>query len=137
MSKLSNKIAVVTGASKGIGAEIAKEFAAQGATVVVNYSSSREGAEKVLSDIVAKGGNVVALGGDVRGEKEVEAFFAAVKEKFGRVDVLVNNAGKYEFGPLPTITTESFRKIYDVNVLGLLLATKAGVALMPDGGSVI
>ena len=137
MSKLSNKIAVVTGASKGIGASIAKTFAAAGATVVVNYSSSRAGADKVVSDIVAAGGTAVALGANLSIESEVVALFAAVKEQFGRVDVLVNNAGVYDFAPLEAITQDSYRKMFDTNVLGMVLATRGAAALMPDGAAVV
>jgi 3-oxoacyl-[acyl-carrier protein] reductase len=137
MKKLANKIAVITGASKGIGAGIAKTLASEGATVVVTYSSSRSGADRVVSDIVAAGGQATAISANVAVESEVVALFAAVKERFGRVDILVNNAGVYEFGALDSITTESFRKIYDVNVLGLLLVSKAGAALMPTTGGAI
>jgi len=138
MGKLAGKIAVVTGASKGIGAEIAKELAAQGASVVVNYSSSKEGADKVVAEIVKAGGKAIAVGGSVAKAAEIDALFAATKKAYGKVDILVNNAGVYEFAPLEGITEESIDRMFDINVKGLLLATKAGVALFPaEGGSVI
>ena len=138
MAKLTGKIAVVTGASKGIGAGIAKELAAQGATVVVNYASSKEGAEKVVTDIVAAGGKAVAIGGSVAKSAEIEALFAGVKQQFGKVDILVNNAGVYSFSPLELITEEEIDRIYGTNVKGLLLTTKAAGALFPaEGGSII
>ena len=138
MAKLANKIAVVTGASKGIGAGIAKALAAQGATVVVNYSTSKEGADRVVAEIEKSGGKAVAIGGNVAKAAEIDALFAETAKQFGRVDVLVNNAGIYAFSPLETITEESIDSIFGVNVKGLLLATKAAVALFPpEGGSVI
>ena len=138
MAKLSGKIAVVTGASKGIGAGIAKELAAQGATVVVNYASSKDGAEKVVAEIVAAGGKAVAIGGSVAVESDINALFAQVKQQFGKVDILVNNAGVYSFAPLEAITAEEIDRIYNTNVKGLLLTTKAAGALIPaEGGSII
>ena len=138
MGKLTGKVAVVTGASKGIGAGIAKELAAQGASVVVNYASSKEGAEKVVSEITKAGGKAIAIGGSVAKEADIEKLFAETKKAYGKVDVLVNNAGVYAFSPLETITEEEIDRIFDTNVKGLLLATKAGVALFPsEGGSVI
>lgn len=137
MKKLVNKVAVVTGASKGIGAGIAKAFAAEGADVVVTYASSPEGAEQVVRDIAAAGGKARAVRANVAVAADVSALFAEVERHHGRVDVLVNNAGVYEFGPLDVITPESYRKIYDVNVLGLLLTTQAAAALMPAGGGAI
>ena len=138
MAKLTGKIAVVTGASKGIGAGIAKELAAQGATVVVNYASSKDGAEKVVADIVAAGGKAVAIGGSVAVSAEIDALFEAVKQQFGKVDILVNNAGVYSFAPLELITEEEIDRIFNTNVKGLLLTTKAAGALFPaEGGSII
>lgn len=130
-------VAVVTGASKGIGAAIARQMAAAGATVVVNYASSREGAEKVVGEIVAAGGKAVAIGANVAVEGEVARLFEAVKEKFGRVDVVVNNAGVYSFAPLEEVTPESYRQMYDINVLGLLLVSKAASPLFPASGGAI
>jgi 3-oxoacyl-[acyl-carrier protein] reductase len=138
MAKLSGKIAVVTGASKGIGAGIAKELAAQGATVVVNYASSKAGAEKVVADIVAAGGKAVAIGGSVALTGDIEALFATVKQQFGKIDILVNNAGVYSFEPLEQITGEEIDRMFGTNVKGLLLTTKAAVALFPPvGGSIV
>ena len=137
MNKLANKIAVVTGASKGIGAAIARQFAAEGATVVVNYATSREGADRVVADIAAAGGQAVAIGADIGVEAEVRKLFQAVKELFGRVDLLVNNAGVYSFAPLGEITPAGFRAIYETNVLGTLLASREATALMPASGGAI
>jgi 3-oxoacyl-[acyl-carrier protein] reductase len=138
MGKLSGKVAVVTGASKGIGAGIAQELAAQGAAVVVNYSSSKEGADKVVAAITKAGGKAIAVGGSVAHPREIENLFAETKKVFGKVDILVNNAGVYTFAPLDQITEEDIDRMYTTNVKGLLLATKAGVALIPpEGGSVI
>lgn len=138
MAKLTGKVAVVTGGSKGIGAGIAKELAAQGASVVVNYASSKEGAEKVVAEITKAGGKAIAVGGSVAKAAEIDGLFAATKKAYGKVDILVNNAGVYAFKPLEEITEEEIDRIYDTNVKGLLLATKAGVALFPpEGGSVI
>jgi len=138
VAKLTGKIAVVTGASKGIGAGIAKELAAQGATVVVNYASSKDGAEKVVADIVAAGGKAVAIGGSVAVSAEIDALFAAVKQQFGKVDILVNNAGVYSFAPLELVTEEEIDRVFNTNVKGLLLTTKAAGALFPaEGGSII
>jgi 3-oxoacyl-[acyl-carrier protein] reductase len=138
MGKLTGKVAVVTGASKGIGAGIAKELAAQGASVVVNYASSREGAEKVVAEITKAGGKAIAVGGSVAKAAEINGLFAATKKAYGRLDILVNNAGVYAFSPLDGITEEEIDRIFDTNVKGLLLTTKAGVALFPaEGGSVI
>jgi 3-oxoacyl-[acyl-carrier protein] reductase len=138
MGKLTGKVAVVTGASKGIGAGIAKELAAQGASVVVNYASSKEGAEKVVAEITKAGGKAIAVGGSVAKLGEIEKLFAETKKAYGKVDILVNNAGVYAFKPLEEITEEQIDWIFDTNVKGLLLATKAGVALFPaEGGSII
>ena len=138
MSKLTSKVAIVTGASKGIGAEIARRLAAEGAAVVVNYASSRDGADKVVADIVGTGGKAVAVQGSVATEADVTRLFAEAKRAFGTVDILVNNAGVYRFNTIEEATEGEFRRQFDINVLGLLLATKAAVAAFgPDGGSVI
>src|SRR3954469_13783730 len=138
MSKLSGKVAVVTGASKGIGASIAEQLAADGASVVVNYASSKAGADKVVSAITAKGGKAIAVQADVSSEADIKRLFAETKKGYGKVDVLVNNAGIYEFAPLEGVTAEHFHKQFNLNVLGLLLATQEAVKLMGKaGGSVI
>lgn len=138
MSKLAGKVAVITGASKGIGAGIAKELAAQGASVVVNYASSKEGAEQVVEEITKAGGKAIAIGGSVAKAAEIDALFAETKKAFGKIDILVNNAGVYAFSPLESITEAEIDRIFGTNVAGLLLATQAGVALFPpEGGSVI
>lgn len=138
MAKLTGKVAVVTGASKGIGAGVAKELAAQGASVVVNYASSKEGAEKVVAEITKAGGKAIAVGGSVATAAEVDKLFAETKKAYGKLDILVNNAGVYSFTPLEAITEEQIEWIFGTNVKGLLLATKAAVALFPpEGGSVI
>ncbi len=138
MSKLKNKVAVVTGASKGIGAAIAKALAAEGASVVVNYSSSKEGADRVVADIAAKGGKAVAVQGDVSKSKDVERIFAETKKQFGSLDVLVNNAGIYEFSPIGEVTEDKFHRLFNTNVLGLLLASQQAANLFgPEGGSII
>jgi 3-oxoacyl-[acyl-carrier protein] reductase len=138
MSRLSGKVAVVTGASKGIGAGIAKGLAAEGAAVVVNYSSSKEGADRIVGEIVAKGGKAIAVQGSVAKAEDVKRIFAETKKTFGRLDVLVNNAGVYAFSPLDQITEDHFHTIFNTNVLGLLLATQeAEKHFGPEGGSVI
>ena len=138
MSKLQGKVAVVTGASKGIGAEIARDLAAAGAKVVVNYASSREGADKVVAGITAKGGKAIAVQGDVAKIADVERLFAETKKAYGPVDVLVNNAGVYGFSPVDDFTAEDFHRHFNVNVLGLLQATREALKVFnPDGGSVI
>lgn len=138
MKQLENKVAVVTGASKGIGAGIAKQLGAAGAAVVVNYASDREGAGRVVSEIVAGGGRAVAVQADVADEQQVSALFAAVRAEYGHVDVLVNNAGVYSMSPVAEFTVEQFRRIYDTNVLGVLLATRAALPLFPaSGGSIV
>ena len=138
MSKLNGKVAVVTGASKGIGAGIARALAAEGAAVVVNYSSSRAGADRVVADIVAKDGKAIAVKADLSKESEVVALFAKTKETFGRLDILVNNAGIYQFAPIAEVTAELFHSQFNLNVLGLLLATREAVKLLGDrGGSII
>jgi 3-oxoacyl-[acyl-carrier protein] reductase len=138
MSDLQGKVAVVTGASKGIGAGIAKSLAAAGASVVVNYASSREGADKVVAEIAAAGGKAVAVHGDVSKPADVQRLFAETKTLFGGVDVLVNNAGVYRFGALGDVTEEEYRRQFDINVLGTILATQeAAKYIGPNGGSVI
>ncbi|AQS87165.1 dehydrogenase [Neoasaia chiangmaiensis NBRC 101099] len=138
MGKLTGKVALVTGASKGIGAQIAKALASEGASVVVNYASSREGAEKVVSEIAAAGGKAVAAGGNVAVEADVAALFAAGKEAFGTIDIVVNNAGVYAMAPLEDVTPESFHRHFDINVLGLLLVSRAAAAQFgPQGGNII
>lgn len=138
MQKLANKIAVVTGASKGIGASIAKHLAAAGATVVVNYASSREGAEKVVAQIVAAGGRAMAVQASVASEAEVAQLFAQTKQAYGRVDILVNNAGVYGFAALEEITVADYKRHFDTNVLGVFLVTRAALPLFPaTGGSVV
>jgi len=138
LSKLTGKVAVVTGASKGIGAGIAKELAAAGAAVVVNYASSREGADRVVAEIESKGGKAVAVQGDVSKAADVTRLFAEAKEAYGALDILVNNAGVYQFGALEDVTEDEFHRQFNTNVLGLLLTTKEGVKHFgAEGGSVI
>lgn len=135
--KLEGKVAVVTGASKGIGAEIARQLAAEGAAVVVNYASSKAGAEKVVADITKTGGKAVAVGGDVSKASEAQGIIDSAVKHFGRLDILVNNSGVYEFSPIEAITEESFHRQFNTNVLGLLLTTQAAVKQMKAGGSII
>src|SRR6266508_443283 len=136
--KLDGKVAVVTGASKGIGAGIAKHLAAEGAAVVVNYASSKEGADKVVDEITKRGGKAIAVQADVAKRKDIERLFAKTKKAFGQLDILVNNAGIYEFSPLESVTEEHFHKQFDLNVLGLILASQAAVKLFGSaGGSII
>ena len=138
MSKLTGKVAVVTGASKGIGASIAEHLAAEGASVVVNYSSSKAGADAVVKRITDKGGKAVAVQGDVSKAADITRLFTETKAKYGKLDVLVNNAGIYEFLPLEAITADHFHKQFNLNVLGLLLTTQEAVKHFgADGGSVI
>jgi 3-oxoacyl-[acyl-carrier protein] reductase len=137
-TRLAGKVAVVTGASKGIGAAIAKQLAANGAAVVVNYASSKTGADKVVAEITSAGGKAVAVQADVAKLADVERLFAETRRTFGRLDILVNNAGIYEFSPVETITEAHFRKQFDLNVLGLILASQAAVKLFdPAGGSIV
>jgi 3-oxoacyl-[acyl-carrier protein] reductase len=136
MSKLTGKVAVVTGASKGIGAEIARQLAADGAAVVVNYSSSREGADRVVDDITKSGGKAVALQANLSKPEEVKRFFAEAKT-LGPLDILVNNAGIYEFMPLDEITPEHYHKQFDLNVLGLILASQEAARQFGDRGGAI
>jgi len=138
MNKLTGKVAVVTGASKGIGAGIAKGLAAAGAAVVVNYASSREGADHVVAEIEGQGGKAIAVQGDVSKAADVRRIFAETKKEFGRLDVLVNNAGIYQFAALAEITEEEFHRQFNTNVLGLILATQEAAKYFgAEGGSVI
>jgi 3-oxoacyl-[acyl-carrier protein] reductase len=137
MSKLKGKVAVVTGASKGIGAAIAKSLAAEGASVVVNYASSKAGADTVVDAITKAGGKAVAVGGDVSKAADAEKIIDTAVKNFGRLDILVNNSGVYEFQPIEAITEEHYHKIFNINVLGLLLTTKAAVKHLGEGGSII
>lgn len=138
MSKLQGKVAVVTGASKGIGAGIAKGLAAAGAAVVVNYASSREGADRVVADIAKAGGKAVAVQGDVAKAADVERLFAEAKKAYGRVDVLVNNAGVYQFAPIEEVTEALFHRQFNTNVLGLLQASReAAKHFGAEGGNII
>lgn len=138
IKKLTGKVAVVTGASKGIGAAIAKQLAAEGASVVVNYASSKTGADKVVAEITGAGGKAVAVQGDVSQKADIERLFTETKKAFGRLDVLVNNAGIYEFAPIEQITEEHFHKQFNLNVLGLILTTQEALKYFtPAGGSVI
>src|SRR2546423_5080669 len=132
--KLEGKVAIVTGASKGIGASIALHMAAEGASVVVNYSSSKEGADRIVGEINGNGGRAIAVQANVAKEGDVRRLFAETKRAFGRLDVLVNNAGVYEFKPLEEVTADHFHRMYDVNVLGLVLATQEAVKLFGDRG---
>jgi 3-oxoacyl-[acyl-carrier protein] reductase len=137
MSKLTGKVAVVTGASKGIGAAIAKSLAAEGASVVVNYASSKAGADAVVAAITAAGGKAIAVGGDVSKKAEARGIIDAAVKKYGHLDILVNNSGVYEFAPLEEITEEHFHRIFNINVLGLLLTTQAAVKHLGEGASII
>jgi len=138
MAKLSNQVAVVTGASKGIGADIAKALAAEGASVVVNYSSSKQDADRVVKEITSNGGKAIAVQADVSKEAEVARLFAETKKAYGKLNILVNNAGVYQFAPLDSVTEEHFHRHFNLNVLGLLLATREAVKLIgPEGGSII
>jgi 3-oxoacyl-[acyl-carrier protein] reductase len=137
MSKLNGKVAVVTGASKGIGAAIAKSLAAEGASVVVNYASSKSGARTVVDSITAAGGKAVAVGGDVSKTGDAQGIIDAAIKNYGRLDILVNNSGVYEFGAIDAITEESFHKMFNINVLGLLLTTQAALKYIGEGGSII
>ena len=138
MNSLEGKIAIVTGASKGIGAAIARHLAAAGAGVVVNYASSKEGADRVVAEIVSAGGKAIAVQADVSKKAEIERLFAETKTTFGRLDILVNNAGIFEFLPLAGVTAEHFHKQFDLNVLGLILASQQAAEYFgPKGGSII
>ena len=136
--KLNGKVAVVTGASKGIGAGIAKEFAEAGAAVIVNYASSQTDADKVVNEITKRGGKAVAVQGSVAKKADVERLFAEAEKAFGKIDIVVNNAGVYEFVPLEEATEQQFHRMFDTNVLGMLLSTQEALKhLNPDGGSII
>jgi len=136
--KLTGKVAVVTGASKGIGASIAKHLAAEGAAVVVNYASSKGGANRVVSEITSNGGKAIAVQADVANKADIDRLFAAAKNTFGPIDVLVNNAGIYEFSPIEAVTDEQFHKHFNLNVLGLLLTTQEALKHFgPNGGSIV
>jgi len=136
--KLEGNVAVVTGASKGIGAGIAKALAHEGAAVVVNYSSSKQGADRVVADISGRGGKAIAVQGDVSKQADIKRLFSEAQKAFGRIDILVNNAGFYEFAPLEEVTEDLFQKHFNLNVLGLLLTTKEAVKHMgSEGGSII
>jgi 3-oxoacyl-[acyl-carrier protein] reductase len=138
MSGLKGKVAVVTGASKGIGAAIAKAYAAEGAAVVVNYASSKEGADRIVADITAKGGKAIAVQGDMAKAADVQRLFAETKKAFGALDVVVNNAGVYAFSPIEDVTEADFHRHFDINVLGPILAIREAVKLFgPQGGSII
>jgi 3-oxoacyl-[acyl-carrier protein] reductase len=136
--KLAGKVAVVTGASKGIGAAIAEHLAAEGAAVAVNYSSSKAGADRVVAEIVKKGGKAIAVQANVAEQADIRRLFAETKKAFDKVDILVNNAGVYEFLPLEDVTAEKFHKMFDLNVLGLLLASQEAVKHFGSaGGNII
>lgn len=138
MKKLTGKVALVTGASKGIGAEIALRLASEGASVAVNYSSSKLDADNVVAKIIDHGGKAIAIHANVSDHEDIESLVSKTKEAFGPIDILVNNAGIYEFSPLDDITPEHFHKHFNLNVLGLLLVTQAAVRhFHPDGGSII
>src|SRR5579859_3707771 len=138
MAKLTGKIVVVTGASKGIGAAIAEKFGEEGAKVVVNYARDKQGAEKVAAKIKQSGSEAIVVQADVSKQDDIKRMFAEVKRAFGHLDILVNNAGVYEFRPLEAVDEEHYRRIFDLNVLGLLLTTKEAVTLMNgNGGTVI
>ncbi len=138
MSKLNNKVAVITGASKGIGAGIAKAYGREGASVVVNYASDAAGAEKVVNEIKAGGGKAIAVQGNVAVAEDVKKIFAEAKTAFGKVDILVNNAGVFKFHPIEAITEEEFHRQFNINVLGTILATQEAIqSFDSNGGSVI
>ena len=136
--KLNGKVAVVTGASKGIGAAIAKQLAEAGAAVVVNYAASKAGADKIVAEITSQGGKAVAVQADLKKPADIKKLFAEAKQAFGKLDILVNNAGAYEFSPLSEITPEHFHKMFDLNVLGLILASQEALKLFgAEGGNII
>lgn len=136
--KLKDKVAIVTGASKGIGAEVALELASEGASVVVNYSSSKEGADRVVSEIIKNGGKAVSIQADMTKQADIKRLFNETQRAFKKIDVLINNAGVYEFVPLEEITAEHFHKLFDLNVLGLIFACQEAVKNFgPSGGSIV
>ncbi|MCO6003563.1 glucose 1-dehydrogenase [Actinoallomurus purpureus] len=137
MGRLTGRVAVVTGASKGIGAAIAKSLAAEGASVVVNYASSKAGGDATVSAITAAGGKAVAVGGDVSKAADAQRIVDAAIEHYGRLDILVNNSGVWEYAPIGAITEDQFHRMFDVNVLGTLLVTRAAVKHLGEGGSII
>jgi Dehydrogenases with different specificities (related to short-chain alcohol dehydrogenases) len=138
MKKLAGKVAIVTGASKGIGAGIARDLAAEGAAVVVNYATSKEGADRVVDEIAKRGGKAIAVQAHVASKKDIERLFAETKKAFGRLDILVNNAGVYQFAPLEQVTEEEFHREFNTNVLGLILSTQEALKHFGEqGGSVI
>ena len=137
MSKLEGKVAVVTGASKGIGAAIAKGLAKNGAAIVVNYASSKAGADAVVEAITSAGGKAIAVQADVTKAAQAQDLMEAAVQRFGRLDVLVNNSGIYEFAPIEDVTEQHYRRLFDINVLGVLLATQAAANHLSDGGSII
>jgi 3-oxoacyl-[acyl-carrier protein] reductase len=138
MSKLKDKVAIVSGASKGIGASIAKQFAREGAAVVVNYASSKQGADEVVTEITSKGGRAIAIQADFSKPVDIDRLFVETEKAFGKLDILVNNAGVYEFSPVEEVTEEHFHRQFNLNVLGLIFASKAAAKHFgPDGGSII
>jgi 3-oxoacyl-[acyl-carrier protein] reductase len=135
--KLAGKVAVITGASKGIGAGIAKHFAVEGAAVVVNYSSAKQDADRVVDEIAKRGGTAIAIQANVSKKAEVERLFAEAEKAFGKVDMLVNNAGVYEFAPLEEVSEQEFHRMFDTNVLGMLLVTQEALKHFKSGGGSI
>ncbi len=138
MKKLQDKVAIVTGASKGIGASIATHLAAEGAAVLVNYASSKEGAERTVAEIKSKGGKAIAVQGDVSKRADIDRIFSEAKKSFGKIDILVNNAGIYEFCPIEEVSEDLMHKQFNLNVFGLIMCAQAAVKHFgPDGGSII
>src|SRR5438093_3833285 len=136
--KLAGKVAVVTGASKGIGASIALHLAAEGAAVVVNYASSKEGADRIVGEIIHKDGKAIAVQANVTKQSDIQRLFRETKKVFGKLDILVNNAGIYEFAPIENVTPEHFHKMFDLNVLGLILASQEAVKhFNSSGGNIV
>ena len=136
-NRLQGKVAVITGSSKGFGAAIARRFGSEGASVVVNYASSKDAADEVVGEVVKAGGEAVTIKANMREPVEVEQLFAEANRAYGRADALVNNAGLYDFQPLENISVELFRKHMELNIFGYLLAVKEAVRYMPDGGSIV